>query len=463
MPTLMIWKNYLLLMTTKNLTAAILHDLDWLSSVIDYAIKSYLKHDGYEDTWQSITYTPYNGDDNIYSQQLATWNLGEYERLALLLTMAPYVRPELLDIFLIKNGLYDRYFTEFGGRTGANFPGFQPTGQTFSFLLSVSQADQFTVLFDTLGDKSRLIQQKIIVLDGGESAADPFLNVPMRLGPEWMHKLILGADEYPIPPGFPAHKITTALSWNDVVFDGRLREEIDEIKNWIKYSHVLMNDWGLAQKIKPGYKSLFYGPPGTGKTLTATLLGAECGLDVYKVDLSLITSKYIGETEKNIAMLFDTAEQKNWLLFFDEADSLFGKRTETASSNDRYANQQVGYLLQRVEDYPGVVILASNLKSNIDDAFTRRFQSVLYFRMPDAEERYLLWTNAFSGTCKLAPDVDLRDVAQQYELSGGSIVNILRTCAITAVARGSEEVGRTDLMAAIRKEFKKSNRNILTV
>jgi len=130
-------------------------------------------------------------------------------------------------------------------------------------------------------------------------------------------------------------------------------EEVEEIKAWIEHRQTLMRDWGLEKQIKPGFRSLFYGPPGTGKTFTASLLGKSTGLDVYRIDLSLVVSKYIGETEKNLSTVFDQAERNDWILFFDEADALFGKRTQVSSSHDRYANQEVAYLLQRVEDFCG--------------------------------------------------------------------------------------------------------------
>jgi SpoVK/Ycf46/Vps4 family AAA+-type ATPase len=213
-----------------------------------------------------------------------------------------------------------------------------------------------------------------------------------------------------------------------------------------------MDDWGLGKSVKPGYRSLFYGPPGTGKTLTATLIGAEAGADVYRIDLSMVVSKYIGETEKNLANVFDQAQNKNWILFFDEADALFGKRTQTSSSNDRYANQEISYLLQRVEDFPGVVILATNLKANIDEAFARRFQSVIYFPMPDAEQRLRLWNGVFSRTTPRAADVDLESIAEQFELSGGAIINVMRYAAIKALQDSTPAVTQQYLLDGIAKE-----------
>src|SRR5699024_10733916 len=159
----------------------------------------------------------------------------------------------------------------------------------------------------------------------------------------------------------------------------------------------------------------------------------------YRIDLSLTVSKYIGETEKNLARIFDWASDKQWILFFDEADALFGKRTEISSAHDRYANQEVSYLLQRMEDYPGMVILATNLKSNIDEAFTRRFQSVIYFPVPGKEERFELWKNAFPKQITLHDSVDLEQLADQYELTGASIMNVVRYCSLMALDDGDTQ------------------------
>ena len=194
------------------------------------------------------------------------------------------------------------------------------------------------------------------------------------------------------------------------------RRQIEEIETWLQHGETLMDDWGMAAKLRPGYRSLFYGPPGTGKTMTACLLGKSTGRDVYRVDLSLVVSKYIGETEKNLARVFDQAQHKGWILFFDEADALFGKRTETKDAHDRYANQEVSFLLQRIETFDGIAILASNQRENLDDAFTRRFESIIYFPMPRPEERLRLWQQGFSPKAKLDENLDLERIARDTPL-----------------------------------------------
>ena len=253
---------------------------------------------------------------------------------------------------------------------------------------------------------------------------------------------------------FPAKLISTEMEWDDIVLDEGVLDQVMEIKNWLDYGSKIMNEWGLKKMIKPGYRALFYGPLGTGKTLTAMLLGKTSNRDVYKVDLSIIVSKYIGETEKNLARIFDMAQDKEWILFFDEADALFSKRTATDSSNDRLANQQTAYLLQRIEDFTGVVILASNLNINIDEAFSRRFQTMIHFPIPQPEERLQLWKNVFSANCTLDPGIDLHRIAEDYELTGGAIINIARYCALSVVKRNDTVVTKQELMTGIRHEYK---------
>jgi len=205
---------------------------------------------------------------------------------------------------------------------------------------------------------------------------------------------------------------------------------------------------------------LFYGPPGTGKTMAASLLGKTTNQPVFRVDLSLVVSKYIGETEKNLGKLFDEAEHKDWILFFDEADALFGKRTSTRGANDRYANQEVAYLLQRIENFSGLVILATNIQTNIDEAFSRRFQSMVHFPKPGKKQRKLLWQRLFANDFELKREIDLDHIAEKYELSGGEMINVLRYCALEAAKRSEKIIVLNDLIIGIRREYNKINKTI---
>jgi SpoVK/Ycf46/Vps4 family AAA+-type ATPase len=257
---------------------------------------------------------------------------------------------------------------------------------------------------------------------------------------------------------FPAQRITTEMTWADLVLNPQTLQQIHELEAWLTYGNTLLYEWGMKKQLKRGYRALFHGPPGTGKTLTASLLGKYTGKDVYKVDISMVISKFIGETEKNLANLFARAENKDWILFFDEADALFGKRTNVRDAHDKYANQEVSYLLQRVENYDGLVILASNFKSNIDEAFIRRFQSIIHFPMPGARERLQLWQMAFPQQISLDDSINLAELAASYELTGADILNIVQHCCLQALQQKENDICSNDLTQAIKREFSKSGK-----
>jgi len=220
----------------------------------------------------------------------------------------------------------------------------------------------------------------------------------------------------------PIRQMTTQKRWADIVLNPSTLQQLEDLRTQLQQH----KETGYATKrLKPGYRVLFYGPPGTGKTLAASLLAKELGGELYKIDVPGLVSKYIGETEKNLGLLFDNAEKNSWILFFDEADALFGKRTGVKDSHDKYANQEISYLVQRIEDYPGLQILASNMKDNIDDAFIRRFQSIIHFPLPTATERRKLWEMALSGYQPVEEPIDIDLLAGKFELSPASIVNIV--------------------------------------
>ncbi|MDB5011827.1 MAG: family ATPase [Daejeonella sp.] len=436
------------------------HEIDWLENVINQVMRSYLMQEGHEERWYNIPLPNLSEIDCPYAQKVDEWGLDIYGRLALALTLAPHLRPEVLDIFFGKNQMYDRGFTEFGGVNDKNHSGFLPTGQTLCFLATAADPQLRIEVMNVLGKDSMLIKEQVLSL-GETDLHVPKFNGTLSLSDSWLHYFITGEQsEIENTASFPVQKITTDMNWEDIVLDNQSLEQVVEINTWLEHGATLMKDWGLSKMIKPGYKALFYGPPGTGKTLTATLIGKASGRDVYKVDLSMIVSKYIGETEKNLSQIFDIAQHKQWILFFDEAEALFGKRTATNTSNDRFANQQVAYLMQRIENFPGLVILASNLKANLDDAFARNFQAMIHFAMPGPAERYKLLQNAFSGTCTLHPDIELAKIAEDFELTGGAIINVLRFCALSAVSRGDTVVSKEILLAGIRREFLKENKTI---
>ncbi len=435
-------------------------EMDWFHRVLEARIQIYFEQESGIDDIRDLEAPDVGGDQSEYAQLVRQYEMSFNERLVLILALLPHVRPQLLDLLFIRNKNLDRGYTEFGGWQGKFHGGFLPTGETAVFLLAGQDlAHRFEAI--RLFESEHFFARAGVLSLERQSGDEPLLSGALRVTGDVLARCTTGITHKPdYSINFPAKLITTQLAWRDLVLAPEVIEEIGVIKSWMQHEHTIMHDWGMEKSIKPGYRSLFYGPPGTGKTLTATLIGAEFGVDVYRIDLSMVVSKYIGETEKNLANVFDQAQHKNWILFFDEADALFGKRTQTTSSNDRHANQEISYLLQRVEDYPGIVILATNLKGNIDEAFARRFQSQVYFPLPDADLRRRLWENTLNGRSGLAAGVDLDDLARAYELSGGAITNVVRYGAISALQMKRETINREDLVKGVARELRKEGKTL---
>jgi len=350
-------------------------------------------------------------------------------------------------------------FPALGGVKGTNYRGFLPTGETVHFLLgSTADLKRRLEVQKIFGSQHFFVKEKILYLEDMKPG-EPVTSGRLILDPEYVELFTLG---YITPPamnsGFPAQRVQTELEWSDLVLNAQTIDMLGEVETWIQHNDTLLYDWKMYRKLKPGFRALFYGPPGTGKTMAAGLLGKATGHDVYRIDLSMMVSKFIGETEKNLSTLFDRAENKKWILFFDEADALFGKRTSVRDAHDRFANQEVSYLLQRIEDYPGLSILASNFKSNMDEAFTRRFQSIVYFPMPRPAERLTLWQQSFPGAVKLDDSINLAQIAEKFELSGSNIVNVVHYCCLQALSNSTNVITYDNLMAGINREFVKENK-----
>lgn len=401
-----------------------------------------------------------SADNSVYAQFVRYYQLTNNERLLLILALIPYVQPSLLDVFFSVNKFLGRGYTEFGGVKANRHSGFIPTIETALFILAgndLSKRFDLYKLFDT----DHIFQaHNIIALDAGQGG-ESFYNSSITISDEYLDFFTTGKMRRPqFSTEFPAKRLTTKMNWEDLVVDNFTAHQLDELRIWLQHGRTLLDAWGMDKIIKPGYKALFHGPPGTGKTLTAALLGKQYNLDVYRVDLSMVISKYIGETEKNLEKVFKKAENKNWILFFDEADALFGKRTNISDAHDKYANQEISYLLQRLEEYPGLVILASNMRNNVDEAFTRRLQSIIHFQKPQYKERIKLWSNSFSDQCIPPAKNDLDRIAQQYELSGGSIINVVQYASLMALNRNENRITADDLLNGIKKEYHKEGRTL---
>lgn len=261
--------------------------------------------------------------------------------------------------------------------------------------------------------------------------------------------------------GSMAQRIPTGFTWDDLVLPKDTFDALKEVVRFGRHRAFLLEEWGFSKKLPygRGVSAILAGPPGTGKTMVAQLLARELGYDLYRIDLSQVVNKYIGETEKNLAKIFDEAENSHAVLFFDEADSLFAKRTEVKSSNDRYANLEVNYLLQRMETYDGVTLLATNLEQGLDEAFKRRVRFSVQFELPEEPERALLWRSMFPPAVPLSPDIDWGLMARKFEMAGGYIKKAALRAALIA-AEAKRAVTNADLMEAARLEYREMGRVI---
>ena len=256
-----------------------------------------------------------------------------------------------------------------------------------------------------------------------------------------------------------AQKIEPRYDWDDLIVPGDQKAMLQELVQMVKGRGVVMEEWGVGRKLKTsaGVTVLFAGPPGTGKTMAAEVITSDLGLDLYKLDLSTVVSKFIGETEKNLGRIFDEAQSSSAVLFFDEADAIFGKRSEVKDSHDRYANMEVSYLLQRMEQYDGVTILATNLRANMDEAFTRRMQFIVDFPFPDEDDRMRIWQTLFPVDLPQSADIDLALFASRFKLAGGNIRNIIVSAAYLAASNGGH-VTMDHLLHGTRRELQKMGR-----
>jgi SpoVK/Ycf46/Vps4 family AAA+-type ATPase len=259
-----------------------------------------------------------------------------------------------------------------------------------------------------------------------------------------------------------ARQIEPRATWADLVVPDEVQTQLEEFCAQVRHRGKVLYEWGFDRRLTlgKGLSALFTGPSGTGKTLAAEVIAHALEFDLLKVDLAAVVSKYIGETEKNLQRVFDSADRADCILFFDEADAVFGKRSEIKDAHDRYANIEVNFLLQRLDEYEGVAILASNLAQNIDEAFARRLQFTVEFPFPDERLRLSIWRNHFPKEAPVAADLDLDYFARAFKISGASIRKIVLNAAFLAADEG-EPITAGHLLRATRREYERMGKPYL--
>ncbi|MDH7444124.1 ATP-binding protein [Aquimarina sp. 2201CG14-23] len=430
--------------------------LSFLREVIEYRLKSEFGN-------ESLVFPKYDNivsDDSLFSIFVRKKQLSLEEVITLLLAIVPHVAPNffttIISDFLPNGG----ELPEFGGVKGKNHRGIIPTGETVQFVIGGSDVQKRIQLTEMFYEDHLFTQEGVLYMDAVPSG-EPRMSGRLIMDEEYIELFTTGKLLKPtMSKDFPAERIETQMNWDDLVLQSKTLHQVKEIETWLNYNEIVLNDWNMKSRIKPGYRIMFSGPPGTGKTLTASLLGKYTGKDVYRIDLSMIVSKYIGETEKNLSKLFDKAKNKSWILFFDEADAIFGKRTNVRDAHDKYANQEVSYLLQRIEAHSGLVILASNFKNNIDTAFTRRFQSIIEFENPSYKERLALWKKNLPNKITLNPNVSLEEISKKYALTGANIINVIQYICLKTLASEHEEIQLETILEGIKKEYLKEGKMV---
>ena len=441
----------------QELIKPILVDLDWLKLFIQVRIKDYFDGNNESESFPELPIL--NNGSNPYNQFVTKFQLDLPERVVLLMSMVPVLCPQLYDCFFIQNTSIGRPFSEFGGIELKSHRGFIPTAETVNFVLNGNEIKKRTELFSIFSEDHFFAKSQVLHLNKDPETSS-FWSGRLVINEDFFYHLISGEEIKPkFSAEFPAKELTTKLNIEDLILNKQLKDELSHILTWIGCREEINSTESLRRNFRAGYRALFYGPPGTGKTLTVALLGKQTQHPVYRIDLSRIVSKYIGETEKNLSRLLDIAENKNWILFFDEADALFSKRTEINDSKDKYANQGTSYLLQRLEEYDGLVILATNLRPNIDRAFVRRFQSILYFNLPSVQERIQLWENALLNI-SVAPGINIPRLAEKYEVSGAAISNAIQFAWLNAKKQKNEVIQSFDLEGGLLREMSKEGKSV---
>ncbi len=429
-------------------SAVISAEVQWLKCLIQTRIDA-LKGEQSEISTDELRPPELKHSDSTYSKFVLDNELSPHERLILILALSPHIAPHLLEVFMANKSMQRRSKIASVAKGAA----LMPTMGTALFLIAGEDMDSF-LQARTLFSTEHLFYRKSVL--NWISPGDDHLETHklLTVSQTYVDLLISQTSLKPrFSDEFPAHTLSSNLEWDDLVLCPDTRKRLEEVKSRLAFYDTIVNEHQLAKHSKPGCRILFYGDSGTGKTLAATLLGKYLDRDVFRVDLSTVTSKYIGETSKRLNSLLNTAESKGWILFFDEGDALLGQRKSTDGNNtSQYANQDTAFLLQRFERYDGVIIVATNFKSNIDQAFTRRFEVTVRFDSPDQEQQHQFWMENLPDSLPFDPDVNLPMMINKHPLTPAAIINVIYRVCILTVAAKDKTIKSQLLLTCIRDE-----------
>ena len=436
---------------------ALSNELHWMMAILDARMAYFAEENDHESSPGLDAFPPpaLPDEESAYAQLLNELNLSAEERLLFILAFAPYFAPALLTEKLRAENYNLRVKAAIvGGVIKSSSMQFVPSMQTWLFLLAGRDWSEASRHELVLRERSPLFREGIIITRANDDYGNPSSPYEdlLFIVPEYVNYLKSGRRPSPaFSPTFPARKLSTEYTWEDLVLSTPCRIQLNEMISWAEQSDTMKQE---SFKFDLPFVCLFHGAPGTGKTLSTKLLGKTLDREVYRIDLSMIVSKYVGETEKNLALLFDKAENQDWILFFDEADSLFSKRTSVNSANDKWANLEVSYLLQRLEEFGGMAILATNLLTNIEPAMRRRFRYVVEFKAPTPDQRINLWQYALPKPFTYGPKVDLKLYAKE-PLTGANIASVLHRARIKLGDSDEKVISKAVLEQALKDELHK--------
>jgi AAA+ superfamily predicted ATPase len=437
-------------MNLNNNSSNLEKEVDWLNLCLWTRLAVMTGNEEWKfKTIEDVPVPELNPEDSAYASFVKENHLNYAERLLLMLSLIPHIKPQSLRPFKIEHNEFSLIDTKINGF-------YLPTGETAMFLLAGHDLSS-RIVYHHLFEQEHIFYKKN-VLDLASPVEDaPANSGILKISKSYLDLFTVNKFRKPkFSQEFPAHLLTTTMAWEDLILNEGTEKKLEEIKAFVQYEKVLRNDFGLDKHLKLGYRCLFYGPSGTGKSLAATLIGQALNKDVYRIDLSSVISKYIGETSKNLNNLFNLAEDKDWILFFDEGDALFAQRTDTSkasgNANAQYANQDVAFLLQRIENYNGLVIVATNFKQNIDEAFKRRFQQLINFTPPKEEAGLQIWRKNLPSKLILDPNIRLEDIVKQYSFTAASIINMIQKLSLIAVQKPEPVISKDEFIRILERE-----------
>lgn len=442
--------------TVETNVQALATSIIWLEELMKLRMKELEggSRTNIEEHAEKIDKTYFTENTNFY-KLLADYKDGYVEYLLIALGFTAWFRPKCLFELAKTKAESEELYPETGLISLKASNKYIPTLQTAIFLLAGTNISKQAFFHGVLLEH-RFFKDQILHLRKPSSQQNFLGEYILEIDLSYYNFLLNGKKpRLDSSPDFPASLLETNKAFDDLILKEATRQQLDTIMQYAVNQSSLYSREGVEHKIKPGLLAMLYGPPGTGKTFTVSVMSKKLGIDAYRIDLSRVISKYIGETEKNLEKIFERLSDKNCILFFDEADALFGKRTEVSDAKDRYANQEVAYLLQRVESFPGLVILASNYKQNLDKAFKRRILVSIYLAPPDYEERLVLWSKGLPEYFRYEPESLPDMLAEKHPFTGANIDNIIKLSCITAESMGTSEITLKMMEPFIKQEYNK--------